>query len=267
MPGKTRLILCTNDDGFLAPGLALLAESARALGEVRVVAPDREQSAASNSLTLHRPLRVKQTAEGIFHVDGTPTDSVLLALGAILEERPDLVLSGVNHGQNLGEDVLYSGTVAAAMEATLLGIPAVAFSFATDESEPPGTEYGPILRDLLRQIVQREDFTQSILLNVNIPAIPPADIKGVRITSLGRRVYVESLTRSTDPHGHEYFWIGGGRTRWSGRDDSDFRAVSAGYISVTPIHLDLTDYKLVEEFADWDLSLREPSSTRNDDAS
>lgn len=252
--GKKR-ILCTNDDGFLAPGLEVLASAARPLGEVSVVAPDREQSATSHSLTLHRPLRVKQTTGGIFHVDGTPTDCVLLALSAILDERPDLVLSGVNHGPNLGEDVLYSGTVAAAMEATLLGIPAVALSFATEELEPPTEHYGPLITELLKQIVERHDFPARTLLNVNIPDIPPDQIHGVRVTTLGRRVYVESLTRSRDPRGREYFWIGGGEPRWSGRRDSDFRALDAGYISLTPIHLDLTDYKLVEEFASWDIDL------------
>lgn len=264
--GTSRLILCTNDDGYLAPGLALLASAARTLGDVSIVAPDREQSATSHSLTLHRPLRVRQFDHQAYHVDGTPTDCVLLALGDVLPTRPDLVLSGVNHGPNLGEDVLYSGTVAAAMEATLLGIPSVALSFATDEFEPPGEEYRPVLVQILEMILRTEGFSRGTLLNVNFPSRPPDRIRGIRVTTLGRRVYVESLTRSTDPHGREYFWIGGGEPRWSGREDSDFRAVQSGFISLTPIHLDLTDYEMVEEFATWDLHLDPDSITNSGDS-
>jgi len=249
-----RHILCTNDDGYLAPGLLLLRRVAQRFGNVTTVAPDREQSATSHSLTLHRPLRVRQTADGIYHVDGTPTDCVLVALGgAVLERPPDLVLSGVNHGPNMGEDVLYSGTVAAAMEATLLGIPSVAISFASEDYEPPGDEYAPVLEGLLSQLVERASFPEGILLNINIPALPPAEIRGIHVASLGRRVYVESLTRAHDPYGREYFWIGGGKSQWSGGEDSDFRAVTAGYISLTPLHLDLTNYKLLEEIRAWDL--------------
>ncbi len=259
MPEKhdsTKSILCTNDDGYLAPGLALLARVASQLGRVVVVAPDREQSGASHALTVHRPLRIRETAAGVYHVDGTPTDCVLLALGgAIMDKSPDLVLSGVNHGPNLGEDVLYSGTVAAAMEATLLGIPSVAISFATDEFEPPDDEYEIVLSQLLNRILQRSDFPEGTLLNVNIPPVPPSEIRGVRVVSLGRRVYIESLTRSRDPYGREYFWIGGGKSRWSGGEDTDFRAIAAGYISVTPLHLDLTNYKLLEDIGAWDFRL------------
>ncbi len=251
-----KTILCTNDDGYLAPGLALLARVASQLGRVTVVAPDREQSGTSHALTVHRPLRIRETAEGVYHVDGTPTDCVLLALGgAIMDETPDVVLSGVNHGPNLGEDVLYSGTVAAAMEATLLGIPSVALSFATDEFEPPGDEYEVVLLRLLTQILQRGDFPEGTLLNVNLPPVPPAEIRGVRVASLGRRVYIESLTRSRDPYGREYFWIGGGKSRWTGGEDSDFRAIAAGYISLTPLHLDLTNYQLLEGIGSWDFGL------------
>ncbi len=192
----------------------------------------------------------------MYHVDGTPTDCVLLALGGAIEvETPDFVLSGVNHGPNLGEDVLYSGTVAAAMEATLLGIPAIAISFATDEFEPPGDEYELVLHRLLTQLLQREDYPEGTLLNVNLPPVPPAEVRGVRVASLGRRVYIESLRRNRDPYGRDHFWIGGGKSRWSGGEDSDFRAVAAGYISLTPLHLDLTNYKLLEDIRAWDLSL------------
>ncbi len=247
-------ILCTNDDGYLADGLQVLASAAHALGEVTVVAPDREQSATSHSLTLHRPLRARRATDGAVVVDGTPTDCVILAVNEVLDGRPDFCLSGVNHGPNMGEDVLYSGTVAAAMEATVVGIPSVAISYTGDTFEEiPAWEDS--LRRLLDRILDRRSFPEDTLLNVNLPPIPPADVKGVRVTSLGRRRYSDSLTRDTDPSGREYFWIGGGVSDWRGTEDSDFRAVEEGYISVTPLHLDLTNYELLEEIRGWSLTL------------
>jgi 5'-nucleotidase len=247
-------ILISNDDGYLASGLRVLAGAAAELGDVHVVAPDREQSATSHSLTLHYPLRVRRTEQGVMVVDGTPTDCVVLAIGELLQERPDFVLSGVNHGPNLGDDVLYSGTVAAAMEATILGIPAVALSYTGKDFESLA-EWQPLLGALLRQLLLRGDFPRETLFNVNLPALAPAQVAGVRITSLGRRAYVGSLTRAADPNGREYFWIGGGESTWWGAEDSDFRAVHDGYISVTPLHLDLTNYKLLSEIGRWDLKL------------
>jgi 5'-nucleotidase len=247
-------ILVTNDDGFAATGIHTLADAARALGTVHVVAPDREQSATSHSLTLHHPLRVRTAPDGTQIVDGTPTDCVMLGLGELLEEKPDFVLSGVNHGANMGDDVLYSGTVSAAMEATMLGIPAIAFSYAgRDATRIP--EWSERLSELLAQLLARESYPSETLLNVNIPPIDPADLKGVRVTTLGRRAYVGSLTRALDPNGREYFWIGGGESKWWGGEESDFRAVHDGYISVTPLHLDLTNYKLLEEIGRWSLTL------------
>lgn len=247
-------ILCTNDDGFLATGLQVLASAARSLGSVTIVAPDREQSATSHSLTLHHPLRARRASDGALVVDGTPTDCVILAVNALLDGRPDICLSGVNHGPNMGEDVLYSGTVAAAMEATVLGIPSVAVSYTGPDFESIEAWEEP-LAGLLERIVGRRDFPGSTLLNVNLPAISPADVKGVRVTSLGERRYADSLTRARDPSGREYFWIGGGAADWRGNRQSDFRAVEEGYISVTPLHLDLTNYDLLEEIRGWDLTL------------
>lgn len=246
-------ILVTNDDGYLAGGIRTLASAAATLGDVQVVAPDREQSATSHSLTLHYPLRVRGI-EGMQVVDGTPTDCVMLAVGELLENRPDFVLSGVNHGANLGDDVLYSGTVAAAMEATILGIPAVAVSYAGSEFDGL-PQWGDLLGGLLRQLLVRDDFPAETLLNVNLPAVAPDRVAGVKITSLGRRAYVGSLTRAEDPNGREYFWIGGGESRWWGGADSDFRAIHDGYISVTPLHLDLTNYRLLEDIGRWGLTL------------
>jgi 5'-nucleotidase len=248
------LILCTNDDGYLAIGLRVLAAAARGVGTVRVVAPDREQSATSHSLTMHFPLRARQVDEATFSVDGTPTDCVALATGALLERRPDFVLSGINHGQNMGEDVLYSGTVAGAMEATILGIPAVAFSYTgRDPEDIPAFE--PLIRRLLGQILERRDFPAETLLSINLPCVPPSDVKGVRITRLARRVYTDSLTRAKDPSGREYFWIGGGATRWNAPEGTDFWAVNNGYISITPLHLDLTNFRLLGEVEGWELTL------------
>ncbi len=247
-------ILVTNDDGYLATGIRTLADAARSLGDVHVVAPDREQSATSHSLTLHHPLRARKAGDGVQVIDGTPTDCVMLGVGELLEHKPDFVLSGVNHGANLGDDVLYSGTVAAAMEATILGIPAIAFSFAgRDPEQIPAWQ--ETLQGLLSQLLTRDPYPAETLLNVNLPAIPPSEVKGVRVTTLGRRAYVGSLTRANDPNGREYFWIGGGESKWWGSDDSDFRAVHDGYISVTPLHLDLTNYKLLEEIGRWSLTL------------
>ncbi len=247
-------ILCSNDDGILARGLGILERAAQALGDVWIVAPDREQSATSHSLTLHHPLRPVKLGDRRWQVDGTPTDCVMLAVEALLPERPDFVLSGINHGPNMGEDVLYSGTVAAAMEGLALGIPSIAVSFAgrvmgTDESHLE--QQAEALTDLLRHLTGLPAFPADTLLNVNLPAIPAREVKGVRLTRLGRRVFSDSLTPMKDPWGREIFWIGGGSVAWSGSDDSDFRAVKDGYISVTPLHLDLTARDRLADAEQW----------------
>jgi 5'-nucleotidase len=248
-------LLCTNDDGILAQGLETLVRAAEPLGEVYVVAPDREQSATSHSLTLHHPVRPVARGDRRWQVDGTPTDCVLLAVEALLPERPDFVLSGVNHGQNMGEDVLYSSTVAAAMEGLMLGIPSVAFSFAygsdggTDRASI--ADHAESLTTLLRHLLTLPGLSRNTLLNVNVPAIPPDAVKGVRLTRLGRRVYSGSLTPLTDPYGRKFYWIGGGSAEWTGEPDSDFQAVREGYISVTPLHLDLTHYDMLTASESW----------------
>ena len=247
-------ILCTNDDGYEATGIKVLVAAASKLGNVTTVAPDREQSATSNSLTLHHPLRARQNSDGTWVVDGTPTDCVLLALNELLIEQPDVCVSGVNHGPNMGEDVLYSGTVAAAMEATFMGIPAVALSHTGYEhGQLEGWE--PIVVKILQSILGQDELAAGTLFNVNLPRIAPADVRGIRVTSLGQRRYAESITRANDPSGREYFWIGGGVASWQGGADSDFQAVNEGYISVTPLNLDLTNYKQLEEIRAWDLTL------------
>lgn len=248
------LILCSNDDGYLAAGLRTLVAAARTFADVCVVAPDREQSATSHALTMHTPLRAHRIDAETHAVTGTPTDCVALALGALLDQRPDFVLSGVNHGPNMGEDVLYSGTVAAAMEATILGVPSVAVSYAGEDSSGIA-EYGALLEDLLPQLVGQREFPRETLLNVNLPPISPAAVKGVRITRLARRVYVDSLTRATDPRGRPYYWIGGGGVEWTAPEGTDFHAVDRGYVSVTPLHLDLTNHALLADVERWNLHL------------
>ena len=192
--------------------------------------------------------------DGSWIVDGTPTDCVILAMNELLGAKPDVCVSGVNHGPNMGEDVLYSGTVAAAMEATVIGIPSVALSYTGDRYEElEGWE--DVVARILSGILEDRPFPDDTLFNVNLPPVSPEEVKGIRITSLGRRRYSESITRALDPSGKEYFWIGGGVAHWRGSSDSDFQAVEDGYVSVTPLHLDLTNYRLLEEVRSWDMSL------------
>jgi 5'-nucleotidase len=245
-------ILVTNDDGILAPGVALLADVCREVATVTVVAPDREQSGTSHSLTLHRPLRPARRPDGAWQVDGTPTDCVMLAVQALIPERPDFVFSGVNHGPNMGEDVFYSGTVAAAMEAVTLDVPGIAISFSGGQPEMLGT-YRHLLVELVRRITGVPRFPEQMLLNINLPAVPASEVLGIRVTKLGSRFFSESLTRMTDPWGREIFWIGGGTITWTGTENSDHLAVAGGYISVTPLHMDLTNYSLLETVKGWAL--------------
>jgi 5'-nucleotidase len=247
-------ILVTNDDGILAPGLAVLAEACQTVGKVTVIAPDREQSGTSHSLTMYRPVRPARRPDGSFQIDGTPTDCVLLALGALMPERPDFVFSGVNHGPNMGEDVLYSGTVAAAMEAVTLGVPGIAISFAGPTADLTTLQsYRDSLARLIGRITRVQDFPPETLLNINLPPVAANEVRGVRVTELGSRFFQESLTRMSDPWGREIFWIGGGTIHWTGGEDSDHQAVADGYISITPLHMDLTNYRLLETVRGWSL--------------
>jgi len=247
-------LLLSNDDGILARGLAALERAATALGEVTVVAPDREQSATSHSLTMHHPLRPVQIAERRWQVDGTPTDCVMLALEALLPERPDFVVSGVNHGANMGEDVLYSGTVAAAMEGLALGVPAIAFSFAGSvlRDDTLLDDHAGTIERILRHLTALPAFPANTLFNVNIPPIAADQVKGVRLTRLGRRAYSDSLTKMTDPWGRPIYWIGGGSVTWKDSAiDSDFQAIHDGFVSITPLHLDLTHRDILDRAEQW----------------
>lgn len=253
--GVRRLrILLSNDDGVLARGLDALREALEGVGEVFVVAPEREQSGASRSLTLDRPLRVRRLGERVYSVDGTPTDCVLLAVRGIpdiLHVRPDLVVSGINHGPNLGDDVLYSGTVAAAAEGCLNGIPSMAVSLSSSEPEHLETA-ARVARAIVDQLGERTVPART-LLNVNVPDLPFESLRGTRVTRLGRHAYADIIVADTDPRGKPCYWIGGERpTRLPG-EGTDFEAVEAGFVSITPLHLDLTDHGLLETVRGWSL--------------
>jgi 5'-nucleotidase len=252
-------ILVTNDDGIHAEGIRALAKAMEPLGNVTIMAPDREQSATSHALTLHRPLRVRRISERELSVDGTPTDAVLLGVHAFLKERPALVVSGINHGPNMGNDVLYSGTVAAASEGTFLGIPSIAISLATWGP----ADFGPpsrVARSLVRNLLRR-GLPATTCLNVNVPPIPWEEIRGVRVTRLGKRIYRDVIVEKTDPRGKLYYWIGGEEPTWENDDSSDFTAVERGYVSVTPITFELTDYKEIVDLEAKGLSLDESATT------
>lgn len=244
------IILVCNDDGIRSDGIQALAQAVDSLGEVYIVAPDREQSAVSHSLTLHRPLRVEQIAPRQFAVDGTPTDCVNLAVSGILPARPGLVLSGINKGANLGDDITYSGTVSAAMEGTLLGIPSIALSLVARDTFDFAAAAS--FAALLAAQVIAHPFAVDTLLNVNVPAIARERMRGVRITRQGKRRYGEALVEKTDPRGKKYYWIGGGELDFVDEPGTDFAAVQDGAVSITPVHLDLTHYpsfEALERFA------------------
>jgi len=247
---SSALLLVTNDDGIFARGLTAMAEALVDLGEVYVVAPDREQNAVGHALTLHRPLRVERVGHRRFAVNGTPSDCVNLGILGLLPCVPSLVLSGINHGSNLGDDVTYSGTVAAAMEGALLGVPSLAVSLADPELGGFG-EAARIAR-LITARVLADGLPPKTLLNINVPG---SAVKGIRLTRLGHRVYQEKVVEEVDPRGRTYYWIGAGPPVWEDRDATDIAAIRAGYASVTPLHLDLTDYKALRRLAGWEDAL------------
>jgi len=243
-------ILVTNDDGVFSEGIKLLAAALGEVAEVIVVAPDREQSASGHSLTLHRPLRMQQIESNVFSVDGTPTDCVNLGVLWLLKDRlPDLVVSGVNFGANMGDDVTYSGTVSATFEGTLLGIPSVAFS--QEVGEHFSFDQAALFAKRFVEVLLSESLQPDLLLNVNIPS---GEIRGVRLTRLGKRLYQQVVVEKTDPRGRSYFWIAG-TPEWHEEEGTDHAAVSSGLVSITPLHLDLTDYRGLEGYPDLEQRL------------
>ncbi len=248
----TPVILVTNDDGIHARGLQVLAEVLEPLGEVYVVAPDREQSAVGHALTLHRPLRVDRVAERKYAVNGTPSDCVNLAVLGLLPDPPVLVASGINHGSNLGDDVTYSGTVSAAMEGTLLGVTSMAVSQADPDAEPGGFEgAGAVARAVATRLLV-EGLPAKTLLNVNVPR---GEMKGIRLTRLGHRVYREKVIREVDPRGRPYYWIGAGPPEWGEDSQADIATLHAGFATVTPLHLDLTHHGALGRMTEWEGAL------------
>ena len=251
-------ILVTNDDGVLAPGLLALTQEMRKIAKVTILAPDRNWSGGGHVKTLDRPLRIKEVvlADGSSALgsDGAPSDCVALALLGYFEEKIDLVVSGINTMANLGHDVTYSGTVTAAMEAIIWDTPSIAFSLGTNDKHPEPLDYSAAAC-IARQIVEKtmlRTFQPGMLLNVNIPYLPLTEIKGTRITRQGLRVYRDRLDRRVDPRGRDYFWIGGDAPTGIPEEGTDVGAVSAGYVSITPIQLDLTMYSAIPTIADWD---------------
>ena len=244
-----KIILVSNDDGIHSEGIKALARALKRVGDVFVVAPDRERSAASHSLTLHRPLRVEKIGINSYAVDGTPTDCINIAVNGILKKRPDIVVSGINKGGNLGDDVTYSGTVSAAMEGTLLGIPSFAISLVSRENFYFNIAAKFAAR-LARHILKK-GLPKDTLLNVNVPG--SANVKGYKATKQGKRIYGDAIVEKVDPRGKKYYWIGGDMLRWEGGKDTDFEAIANNLISITPIHLDMTNYVSFKELHNWKL--------------
>ena len=241
------LILVSNDDGVHADGIRVLAKHLGVLGEVWVVAPDRERSASSHAISLHVPLRLRQLGERTFSVDGTPADSVYLGLRHVLKRPPDLVVSGINHGSNLGNDVIYSGTVSAAMESALLGHRSIAVSLCMDSCEPESTSHfetaGEVATEVARATLAKKKLPTGSLLNVNVPNLPRPELAGMKLARLGYTAWSNAIDERVDPRGRPYFWIGGERFGQDETPESDDAAIRAGYVSITPIHYDVTDYR------------------------
>jgi len=244
-------ILLSNDDGYRAEGLQRLADALRPLAEITVVAPDRNRSGASNSLTLDMPIRAKRLRDGVYSVAGTPTDCVHLALAGMLDEQPDIVVSGINNAANLGDDVIYSGTVAAAMEGRFLGLPAIAMSLVTRDHQ--GLHFDTAARvavELVARLVA-DPLPADTILNVNVPDRAWAEVAGFEVTRLGHRHRAEPCVAQTDPRGRPVWWIGPAGPEQDAGPGTDFDALKRGFVSITPIHVDLTRYQALETVAGW----------------
>lgn len=242
-------ILISNDDGYMAQGIRTLADALSSFGDITVVAPDRNRSGASNSLTLENPLRLDKQDDGVYRVEGTPTDCVHLAITGLLEEEPDMVVSGINAGANLGDDVLYSGTVAAAMEGRFLGLPAIAISLASHT----GTHYetaGWVAQKLVSRL-KDSALPADTILNVNVPDLPIEQITGIESTRLGHRHKAEPVIKEFDPRGRPMYWIGPAGGEEDAGPGTDFDAIRRGAVSVTPLQIDLTRYDAISGVADW----------------
>jgi 5'-nucleotidase len=242
-------ILVSNDDGYFAPGISVLADALAQCADVTVVAPERDRSGASNSLTLDRPLSVRRAANGYLYVNGTPTDCVHLAVTGLLDELPDVVVSGINYGANMGDDTLYSGTVAAATEGFLLGIPSLAISLVAEGGGHFETA-ARIACDLVQRF-QARPLAGPVLLNVNVPDAPYDGLRGIAVTRLGKRHKAEPVVKSTTPRGEVVYWVGAAGGAQDAGEGTDFHAAASGRVSVTPLQVDLTRYSQMQTIADW----------------
>lgn len=250
------LILVSNDDGVHSQGIRILADALRGMGDVYIIAPDRERSAASHALTLHKPLRLENYGGNIYSVNGTPTDCINLGVNGLLQRKPDLIVSGINRGGNLGDDVTYSGTVSAAFEGTLLGIPSFAISQVADDNYKFETAARFALQ--LALMIKEQSLPADVLLNVNVPNLDITGIKGIKITRQGKRIYDKNaIIEKVDPRGKKYYWIGGSRLSWEETEDSDFAAIEQDMISITPLRLDLTEYNAIKSLRSWEATLDE----------
>lgn len=242
-------ILVSNDDGYFAPGIAALVQALAEIGDVTVVAPERDRSGASNSLTLDRPLSLRRAANGFHFVNGTPTDCVHLAVTGMLDHLPDIVVSGVNHGANMGDDTIYSGTVAAATEGFLLGVPAIAISLVS-KGAADFSAAARVARDLVERFM-RQPFRHPVLLNVNVPDLPYDQFKGTRVTRLGKRHKAEPVIRSVTPRNETVYWVGAAGGAADAGEGTDFHAVANGLVSITPLQIDLTHIGQIGPVSDW----------------
>lgn len=242
-------ILLSNDDGYFAPGIAFLEQALKPLAELTVVAPERDRSGASNSLTLDRPLTVRRSQNGFYYLNGTPTDCVHLAVTGLLEALPDVVISGINHGANMGDDTIYSGTVAAATEGFLLGIPSIAISLVAD-----GSDHYETAARIAVELVQRfksKPLDEPVLLNVNVPDLPYERLQGVEVTRLGKRHKAEPVVKSTTPRGEVVYWVGAAGGAQDAGKGTDFHAIAQHVVSITPLQVDLTRYTQLDAVRNW----------------
>lgn len=253
-------ILVTNDDGVMSPGLQALADRLEDLGQVWVVAPDRERTAVAHGVTLHKPLRIHEVGKRQYTVNGTPVDCVNLALAKIMPRPPRIVVSGINKGVNLGDDVMYSGTVSAALEGAILGLPSIAVS--QEGNERFHFQTGAFYAKQVVALALVRGLPPETILNVNIPDCPLRAIKGVKITCLSRRRFENPIIEQVDPHGRKYYWIAGRRLSWSRQENADHEALERRMVSITPLHLDTTHYGVLERFRSWEELIRSPARRR-----
>lgn len=242
-------ILMSNDDGVFAKGLAVLHKTIASEHDVTVIAPDRNCSGASNALSLHQPLRIQQMDSGFYSVNGTPSDCVHLGVNRFLKEDPELVVSGINHGANLGDDVIYSGTVAAATEGRYMGLPAIAVSLTSKKGEHFETAARVVLEII--QKLEKHPLPANQILNVNVPDVPYDELKGIKVTRQGRRHRAEGMVEDKDPFGRQIFWYGPAGAEQDAGPGTDFEAVASGYCSVTPLSVDMTAYQSLDDMKDW----------------